>query len=141
MNNFFKVMGVSMCEYQYFDNTVLYGELFTGWYLMRCIEDSPYLKKNEWCLMESNGPAFLFMVTPVIDSSNNMSDENFKATSDKIFKEMLANSDSPLDDFGRLYQSMRGAGFDQEEQYGAAIYWLCDLMAKMIRDNPYPNPI
>lgn len=140
-----------MCE-QCSAKTVLYGELLTGWYLVRATQDGLYMKKDEWGLVECNDPTFSFMTTPVIDPFDGMSDEEinkvpideffkkhdpFVEVSKKVLEEMERTTGFPLDSFGRLYQSMREAGFDQEH-CGAAIYWLCNLMAKMIRDNPNP---
>jgi len=134
-----------MCE-QCLAKTVMYvgpdkQEVLPDYFLVRATQDGSIMKKDDWGIVKSNSPDYIWSITPVSDPCDGLSEEQEDALPQDSFEEFykaVENLEEALDSGGfdcaiHLGRSMTAAGYNPEIHGYRSAYWLCNHLAKFLK--------
>jgi hypothetical protein len=143
-----------MCE-QCSAKTVYYvhedtNNVLPGYILVRATQDGWEMKKDDWGLVKSNDPDFIWSTTPVCDPDDGLTDEQIETLQNDQsgryveYEKALNNLKWSLNRgcFNycvRLGDAMQKAGWNHDNNDGA--YWLCNHIAKFLKTATIVNEI
>lgn len=114
-----------------------------GWALVRATQDGSYMMKGDWGLVRVNDPDVIFTTDPMVDPSQNMSDEEVNALSNEEYHKV----DSfyvKLSEFREELEMSPGVGHHLVEKakqngYDGSTnfeYWLFTKLGELIQSKP-----
>lgn len=125
-----------MCE-QCFTESEFWGEIISGWHLVRATKDGVTMKSGDWGLAECNDPVFIFSTTPIKYPSDSLTNKEvlvFESICSEI-EEQMGNSigKGKLRSWGKLYEAIQENGYTTDD--GSPMMWLCNYIANYIEDH------
>ena len=138
-----------MCE-QCVAQTVLYGEVVPGFYLVRATVDGGTMKAGDWGLVECNDPFFIWSGEIIADPTEGMTDEEMNAidNDDAVHNaledrftdgfEPIRFMDTPVSVGWRLIHGAIAQGYDPHPEKDAPPlaadfpYWLWKRMVMVV---------
>lgn len=121
-----------------------FGHPLEGWMLCRATKNGSMMKKNEWGLVRSDDPTYVWSVNPRVDPTANLTDEQIDTMSPEDSEKWYDFLDAaetfckalksyPFDGH-LLYEAAVAAGYKRES--GSFSQWLFDYLARWLIANP-----
>ena len=127
-----------MCECCCAD-AVDYGEVVSGWFLVRARKEGQIMQTGQWGLVFCNGPSVVWTTTPIPNPFEGKTDAEIDALPDDegwIEKaadfQVTGSPDMCLTACWDLVEACRQSGYNPEE-HGDAEWWLFHRMGVMLQ--------
>ena len=123
-----------------------YGEPIPGYHLYRATKDGMFMRSGDWGLSRCNDPDYYWSVTPRVDPSGHMTDDQLNSMtqaegkdSDDWYEqlEMFSKSLRSSPDIGyELYCASQRTGYNPEKN-GYLAYWLFNRLGEYLKGIAY----